>query len=60
MTIFYYYDIMNAHPHEEELRQLRAENEQLKLKYKKSLQELMHIIQVNKTLKESTSNASSH
>lgn len=31
---------------------LRAANEQLRLKYKKALQELMHILKVNKSLKE--------
>jgi predicted nuclease with TOPRIM domain len=31
---------------------LREENEQIKGKYKKSLQELMHILKVNKSLKE--------
>lgn len=32
--------------------QLREENEQIRAKYKKSLQELMHILKVNKSLKE--------
>lgn len=32
--------------------QLREENEQIRSKYKKSLQELMHILKVNKSLKE--------
>lgn len=31
---------------------LQQENEQIKAKYKKSLQELMHILKVNKSLKE--------
>jgi hypothetical protein len=31
---------------------LRSENDQLKLKYKKALQELMHILKINKSLKE--------
>lgn len=31
---------------------LSEENEQIKAKYKKSLQELMHILKVNKSLKE--------
>jgi membrane protein insertase Oxa1/YidC/SpoIIIJ len=30
---------------------LQVENEQLKAKYKKALQELMHVLQINKTLK---------
>lgn len=29
----------------------QVENEQLKAKYKKALQELMHVLQINKTLK---------
>lgn len=32
--------------------QLREENEQIRAKYKKSLQELMHILKVNKSLKD--------
>lgn len=40
-------------------QQLRYEYEQLQEKYKKALQELMHVLQVNKTLQQSHQNPSS-
>lgn len=38
-------------------QQLRYEYEQLQQKYQKALQELMHVLQVNKTLQQSHQNA---
>lgn len=44
--------MQKAQPQEQEILELRNENEQLKNKYKKALQELMQVLKINKTLKE--------
>lgn len=44
--------MQKVQPQEQEILELRNENEQLKNKYKKALQELMQVLKINKTLKE--------